>query len=161
MAKFDMLLKYFNDNNVHYQVLSHTRAFTAHQLAMASHVPDKAVAKTLLVKADDQYWMVVLGADQRLSERLLKHALEVTKIHLAHEEDLDPFFPGCETSAIPPFGKLYGLPVIVEKHLADDEEIVFNACTHTDAIRMKFADFERLANPIVAEFAEEPEYSEG
>jgi Ala-tRNA(Pro) deacylase len=160
MAKFDRLLKYLNDNNVHYQVLSHTEAFTAHQVAMASHVPDRAVAKTLLVKAGAQYWMVVLGADQRLNERLLKHALEVTEVHLAHEKDLERFFPDCETSAMPPFGKLFGLPVIVEKHLADDEEIVFNACTHTDAIRMKFSDYERLADPIVAEFAEEPEYAE-
>jgi Ala-tRNA(Pro) deacylase len=161
MAKFDSLLKYLNDNNIHYQVLSHTQAFTAHQVAQASHVPDKAVAKTLLVKADDQYWMVVLGADQRLSERLLKHSLEAKQIHLAHEEDLEKFFPGCETSAMPPFGKLFGLPVIVEKRLTEDEEIVFNACTHTDSIRMKYEDYERLADPIVAEFAEEPQYSEG
>jgi prolyl-tRNA editing enzyme YbaK/EbsC (Cys-tRNA(Pro) deacylase) len=51
--------------------------------------------------------------------------------------------------------------VIVEKGLVEDEEIVFNACTHTDAIRMKYADFERIADPLVADFAEEPHPIEG
>jgi Ala-tRNA(Pro) deacylase len=155
MAKFDRLLKYLNENNVHYQVLSHTEAFTAHQVALASHVPDRNVAKTLLVKADDQYWIVALRADQRLNEHLLRDALEAKHVRLAYEEDLAGFFPDCETSAMPPFGKLYGLPVIVEKGLAEDDEIVFNACTHTNAIRMRFQDYERLADPMIAEFAEE------
>lgn len=160
MSKFERLLKYLNENNVHYQVLSHTATFTAHQVALASHVPDHSVAKTLLVKADGQYWMVLLGADQRMSERLLKHVLEVKHVHLAPEEILEDFFPDCEASAMPPFGKLYGLPVIADKSLSEHEEIVFNACTHTDSIRMRYEDFEKLADPMVAELAEEPSHAE-
>jgi Ala-tRNA(Pro) deacylase len=155
MAKLDRLLKYLNENDIHYQILSHPAAFTAHQVAMASHVPDSVVAKTLLVRAGSQHWLVVLRADQRVSHRLLKDVLEANHVALAHEEDLPLFFPDCEPSAMPPFGKLYGLPVLVEKSLADDEEIVFNACTHTSAIRLRFEDFERLADPMIAEFAEE------
>jgi Ala-tRNA(Pro) deacylase len=161
MSKLDRLLTFLNEHDVQYQVLSHAEAFTAHQVALTSHVPDRAVAKTLLVKADEQYWLAVLAADQRVSERLLRKALEAKHVTLAHEDDLEGFFPDCEPSAMPPFGKLYGLPVIVEKGLVEDEEIVFNACTHTDAIRMKYADFERIADPLVADFAEEPHPIEG
>ncbi len=59
----------------------------------------------------------------------------------------------CEVGAMPSFGNLYGLPVIVDKLLAEDEEIVFNACTHTESIRLKFADFEKLVNPMIAKVA--------
>jgi Ala-tRNA(Pro) deacylase len=51
---------------------------------------------------------------------------------------------------MPPFGNLYNLPVWVDESLAKDEEIVFNACTHTQAIKMKYSDFARLAHPTVA-----------
>jgi Ala-tRNA(Pro) deacylase len=54
---------------------------------------------------------------------------------------------------MPPLGNLYGLPVIADKALAADDEIVFNAGTHTESIRMKFADFERLVKPMIVEIA--------
>ncbi len=55
---------------------------------------------------------------------------------------------------MPPFGKPYALPVIVDKALSTDEFIVFNACTHTQSVKMKFLDYEKLVRPIVAEFAD-------
>jgi Ala-tRNA(Pro) deacylase len=54
---------------------------------------------------------------------------------------------------MPPFGNLYGIPVFVDRSLTEQEEIVFEACTHTDVIRMRYEDFERLVSPVVAEFA--------
>ena len=57
---------------------------------------------------------------------------------------------------MPPFGNLYDLSVYADKSLAEDETIVFEAGTHTDTMSMKYADFERLAKPTVAEFARGP-----
>ena len=51
---------------------------------------------------------------------------------------------------MPPFGNLYGIPVYVDTRLAEDEEIAFNACSHTEVMRLAFKDFERLAQPKVA-----------
>jgi Ala-tRNA(Pro) deacylase len=48
-----------------------------------------------------------------------------------------------------PFGNLYGLPVYVEESLARQDEIVFNAGTHVDTIRMKYKDFDQLVGPTV------------
>jgi len=62
-------------------------------------------------------------------------------------------FPDCELGAMPPFGSLYNLRVFVDESLAADEEIVFNAGTHRDAIRMRFADFARLAKPTMTSLA--------
>ncbi len=55
-----------------------------------------------------------------------------------------------ELGAEPPFGNLFGLPVFVDESLRKDPEIVFNAGTHVEAIRMKYADFEKLVHPVVA-----------
>ncbi len=153
MAKMSDLLKYLNLTGVQYQVLTHVPAFSAHSVALATHVPDQELAKTLLLRADEQYWMAVLRADCQLDQKLVKHALEVKHVSLATEEELSVFFPDCEVGAMPPFGKLYALPVIVDKSLASDEEIVFNACSHTESIKMKYADYARIVRPITAEIA--------
>jgi Ala-tRNA(Pro) deacylase len=55
---------------------------------------------------------------------------------------------------MPPFGNLYGLNVYVDRALSADDEIAFNAGTHTDVIRMRFADFKRLVKPHVADIGQ-------
>jgi len=147
------LIRYLDNSNVDYRVRRHVPAYKAHDVAVATHVPDSTMAKTLIVRAGQQIWMVVLRADYRIDQRLLRDALEQHSIHLVPEEELETLFPNCEIGAMPPFGNLFGIPVIVNKQIAEEDEIVFNACTHTDSIRMKYKDFERLVKPIVATVA--------
>jgi Ala-tRNA(Pro) deacylase len=54
---------------------------------------------------------------------------------------------------MPPFGNLYGVPVCVDRSLVEDDEIVFQAGTHSDTLQIAYADYARLVNPIVADFA--------
>ncbi len=54
---------------------------------------------------------------------------------------------------MPPLGPLYGQRVIVDEQLTMNADIVFDAGTHSDAIRMSYPDFERLVRPIVGDFA--------
>ena len=70
---------------------------------------------------------------------------------MAEEEEFEDTFPDCEVGAMPPFGNLYGVPVYVEETLAEDETIVFRSST--DTMSVSYADFERLVEPTIAEFA--------
>jgi Ala-tRNA(Pro) deacylase len=74
-------------------------------------------------------------------------------VELATEGDFRDRFPDCEVGAMPPFGNLYGMPVYVAEALAADEEIAFNACSHTELIRLAYEDFQRLVKPKVVSFA--------
>ena len=153
MAKLGDMINYLKKNSVHYEVIEHTPAFTAHDAAVASHVPDKDLAKTLIVQTDDKYCMVVMPADRRLDEHLLGKAIKAKHLHFAQEEDLKPLFPDCELGAMPPFGNLYALPVYIDKSLTNDDEIVFHACSHTKSIRLKMNDYLGLVKPVIAEFS--------
>jgi len=72
---------------------------------------------------------------------------------LATEMEFSSLFPDCELGAMPPLGELYDLPVYVDESLEGDKEIIFNAGTHRDAIRMNYDDFVSLARPVVCSFA--------
>jgi Ala-tRNA(Pro) deacylase len=118
------------------------------------HVRGRQVAKAVMIKADDRLVMAVLPAHHRVNLDRFKEAIGAAQARLAAETEFKGLFPDCETGAMPIFGNLYGVPVYVDRALARDEEIVFNAGTHTEAIRMKFADFLALAGPTLAEFSE-------
>lgn len=160
MAKLKDLIVYLERNVIPHEVIEHKPAFTAHTVATAVRVPDREIAKTLIARADDRFVMLVLPADHRLDDHAIRSVLGVRHASLAQEKDLGQIFPDCEVGAMPPFGNLYGLQVIVDTALADDAEIVFNACTHTHAVRMRTADYLRLVHPFVASISHAPQAME-
>jgi len=111
-------------------------------------------AKTVMVKIDGKMAMAVLPASRHIDMGQLKKAADAESVELASEQEFRDMFPGCETGAMPPFGNLYDMPVYVAASLAEDEMIAFNAGSHTELIRMAYADFERLVQPWIVKFSE-------
>jgi Ala-tRNA(Pro) deacylase len=141
-------LKLFLDSQrVPYQSIQHPPAYTSQEVAATAHVPGREMAKTVMVWVDGELSMVVLPASARVNLDLLREAAGAHRVELASERDFRDIFPGCEVGAMPPFGNLYGIKVFVADTLSADEEIVFNAGTHTEVIRIRYNDFQRLVHP--------------
>jgi len=149
----DRLEAYLREKQVPFEVRHHPVAYTAQEVAASEHVPGKMLAKTVMVLADGEMVMLALPAPYQVDMEKAGTALRAGEVRLAREEEFEGAFPDCEVGAMPPFGNLYDLPVYVEETLAEDETIVFRAGTHTDTMSVKYADFERLVEPSVAEFA--------
>jgi Ala-tRNA(Pro) deacylase len=148
---------YLRENAIPYQTQHHARAITAQEVAATEHVPGKMFAKTVMVTADEETAiMLVLPAPYHVNPEKAAAAVGTREVHLAEEERFAETFPDCEVGAMPPFGNLYDVPVYVDKTLAEDETIVFRAGTHTDTMSVIYADFERLVEPTLAEFADAP-----
>jgi Ala-tRNA(Pro) deacylase len=146
-------IKEFLDNHgVKYVSIRHSPAYTAPEVAASSHVAGRDFAKTIVVKMEDHFVMVVLPASRRLVLSDLRELLQTQLLRLATEAEFRDLFPDCEVGAMPPFGNLYGLPVYVAASLAEEEEIAFNAGTHTEVIKMDFEDFAELVKPVVLDF---------
>ena len=143
------LRDYLDSHHVAYTTLSHNPSYTAQEIAAQTHISGKTLAKTVMIKLDDQMVMVVVPAAYNVNFNRLKEATGAATIELAHEHEFADLFPGIEIGAMPPFGNLYGLDVYVAESLAEDEEIAFNAGTHTDLIKMAFATFAMLAKPKI------------
>jgi Ala-tRNA(Pro) deacylase len=149
----DRLEAYLREKQVPFDVRHHPMAVTAQEVAASEHVPGKMLAKTVMVLADGKMVMLALPAPYQVDMDKAGKVLGARKVRLAHEEEFEDTFPDCEVGAMPPFGNLYKVPVCVEDALAEDETIVVRAGTHTDTMSVNYADFERLVEPTIAEFA--------
>lgn len=138
------IVDFLERNDVPYERHQHRRAFTAQALAAAMHVPGRRVAKSVVVKAGDQIWIAVLPASEVVDEELLAGVLGVPSVRLLHEAEFAGLFVDCEPGAEPPFGALYGLPIVIDSTLAEADRIVFRAGSHEEAIEIRYEDFRRL-----------------
>jgi len=147
------VLEFLHKNDIEYEMTSHSPAYPAQEVAARAHVPGKELAKTVIVMLDGKMAMAVLPASYRIDMDLLKKLTGAKHVDLAHENEFRDVFPDCKIGAMPPFGNLYDMPVYVAQTLAEGEHIAFNACTHTELIRMAYPDFERLVKPVVGHFS--------
>ncbi|HYW78061.1 MAG TPA: YbaK/EbsC family protein [Thermoguttaceae bacterium] len=144
------LREFLDHHNVKYVTIRHSQAFTAQEIAASAHIPGRELAKTVMAKVDGRMVMAVMPASQKLILELLREAASTDRVELATEREFRDLFPECEVGAMPPFGNLYGMDVFVSRSLAEDEEIAFNAGSHTELVRLAFRDFDRLVEPKIA-----------
>ena len=147
------LKNFLDSNKIKYVSISHSKAYTAQEIAVSAHIPGKEVAKIVMVKIDGKMAMAVLPASYKVDFELLKKASGAKSIELASEREFQDIFPECDVGAMPPFGNLYGMEVYVAESLSEDEEIAFNAGSHTELIKLSYKDFERLTKPKVMKFS--------
>jgi Ala-tRNA(Pro) deacylase len=146
-------LKGFLDKeSIRYVTISHSPAYTAQEIAACAHIPGKELAKTVMVKIEGQMAMLVLPSTRKVVLQELRELLGVEQAKFASEEEFKALFPECEIGAMPPFGNLYGMEVYVAPGLAENEEIVFNAGSHTELMKMAYRDFARLVKPQLLAF---------
>ena len=141
--------RFLDQRHIEYSLISHPRTFTARATAQSAHIPWHELAKTVVVRIDGIPAMVVQAADEQVSFRRLKNATGAATVQLAKENEIGRMFPDCELGAMPPFGSFYNMDVYVSEALTEDEEIAFNAGSHTELIKLAYRDFEELEHPNV------------
>ena len=148
----ERLVKYLGENDVPFETQIHPQAFTAQEVAAAQHVSGHEVAKVVMVWSDHELVMLVLPASGRVDFRAAAEVLGAKKVSLASEAEFIDRFADCRVGAMPPFGNLYDLPVCVDSSLTKHKKMVFRVGTYTETMKIGYADFERLAQPVPGEF---------
>jgi len=147
------LKAFLTDKGVKFTSIQHSAAYTAQEAASLAHVPGGELAKTVMVKTDGKMAMAVVPASHRIDFARLREVAGAEAVELASEAEFKDLFPACDVGAMPPFGNLYGLPVYCSAILSEDLEIAFKAGSHSELIRLRFGDYERIVRPVVAGFS--------
>jgi Ala-tRNA(Pro) deacylase len=141
---------------VAFETLLHPLARTAQRRAKYLHVPGEQVAKSILLAGPQGFVLAVLPATHQVDTERLAHDLG-GPVRLATEREIRAIFMDCEWGVVPPFGRLYGLPTILDEALAGDALLVFEGNRQMEALRMRGRDFERLEQPRRLHFARRPQ----
>lgn len=140
MAIPKKLLTHLDKNKIKYEILKHKTVFTAYDLAQTMKKKLQEIAKTLLVKVDKKYYLVVLPAHYKLDFGKLKKTLKAKKVEIAKEKEMQTKFK-VKPGAITPFGKIHKLEVFADKSLVKLQHAIFQAGSFTESLHMKVKDF--------------------
>jgi Ala-tRNA(Pro) deacylase len=147
------LKEYLDRNQIRYVTIKHSLAFTAQEIAASAHIKGKSIAKTVILKVEGKLTMFVLPGSFKIDLEKVKEVLKTSNIRFADEMEFKDKFYDCEIGAFPPFGNLYDIDIYCEEALLQDDEIAFNACSHTELLQMKLKEYINLVNPKVLKFA--------
>lgn len=150
MSLNDRLQQVLADEFVWYRIQPYQGAVDAQHVAAAAHVAGELLAKTVMVRdGDGAYLMLVLPASCALDLVAVRRETGRPALRLAREAEFAPLFPDCAVGAMPPFGALYGLPLLADACLLDSPEILFRGGTHDTLVRVRSEDWISIARPIV------------
>jgi Ala-tRNA(Pro) deacylase len=150
---YERLESFLLATKARYRVLIHHGAVTAQEQAQESHTSGWKMAKVIVVKERDGYVLAVLPAACVLDLNRLKGPIGHGEVRLAEIEEIRKVIPDCVPGAIPPFGEMFGLRTFVDRSLFNIGEITMPAGDLATAIRMRSAEFRRIADPCVGDFA--------
>ena len=135
MTTLQDCLYYLNQNGVRYTHTTHPAAFTARDVAVAEFMPPSRIAKGVVFRGDRGYILVLVPADSFVDPEPVRTAIGAQRLRIADEAELLNLFPDAEVGAMAPLTALAGLPIYLDRVLADEEFIAFTAGTHRDTIR--------------------------
>ena len=148
------LEQWLTAEGAHFRLFQHAPVHTSEEAARVRGTPIESGAKALVMLAADAPVHVVLPGSRRVDNAKVRGILGTRTLRFATPEELLAF-TGCVPGAVPPFGNLFGLPVLVDEALAAREEIAFNAGSNSASIVMACADFLRLSGARVHPLSKE------
>jgi Ala-tRNA(Pro) deacylase len=140
-----------------FEELHHPEAYTAQQVAQREHISGHRVAKVVVVLADGRPVELILPASRHVNLGQVRTLLHAHTVGLATEAEMEKFFTDCVVGAIPALRHWKGVEVLMDRSLQVEGEILMQAGTHADAVRLNFRDWYELVNPQVATFSEPAE----
>lgn len=134
-----------------YERQSHNYTNSSARTAQAAHVPGHQLAKAVVLKREDEsYLVMVLPADHRVHLGRL-HQLLAEPVGLATEAELGTLFTDCDAGAIVPVGAAYGLDTLIDSRLLTEPEVYIESGDHQTLLKLSGAEFCRLmatAKPV-------------
>jgi Ala-tRNA(Pro) deacylase len=154
MAILKKLEKFLKDNKIQYQEVNHRTVYTAHDKAATLRVPEKTIGKTLVIKTDGDLALVLIPGNKNFDKVKFKKIINdwckkagqkpVKNIDFASEVLMKNHLKGVKVGAIPPFAKLWKLPVFIDKALTKEKEVILNSGNYNSSVKIKQKEFKKL-----------------
>jgi len=151
------LVKYLEDHGVKHEILEHRTVYTAIDAANTLKKKLNEIAKSLLVKADRDYYLVLLPADHKLDFKKLGQVIKTYKgkgvkvIKIPGEKIIEEALK-IKAGTLTAFGNLHKLPVVLDKNLTKAKKAVFSSGSFNHSVEMLVKDFIRIEKALLGSF---------
>jgi len=152
MNPYEEIINLLKVSNISYKETKHKPVYTSEQAAKVRGISESGGAKSLLLKSEDNFILVVLPGDRKLDSQKLKNQLKIKKLRFATPQEVKDKM-GCEIGACYPLGNFIGLPTYVDNSLSKNDVVVFNPGLHTRSIEIKWQDFYAIVKPRMVDIS--------
>ena len=161
-ATFEKIKAFLTEKGVAHTISEHKPVMTCEEAAEVRGVDLASGAKAMLLKDTGkkltlegvEYYLAVSSAAARFSSKQFKKVINCKSFRFATPEEVWEK-TGCLPGAVPPFGKIFGVPVWVDRSLGKNENINFNCGLRTHSISMTYADYFNVEEPNWHVFTDE------
>lgn len=134
-----------------HETILHKTVYTAYDLVQTLGVKLEEVAKTLLIKTEKGFVMVLVSAGQNLDLKKLSAATGAKKISIPQEKEIIKLVK-TKRGPITSFGSMYHLPVFLDKNFSKTKTALFSGGSFTESIQLKLKDFIKMESPTIGQF---------
>lgn len=144
---------------IKYEPIEHRTVFTAFDRAQTLKIPQKIVGKTLAIKIDRDYALVLIPANKNLDKGKLKKIINgwqkkingkpVKNINFVTEVWMKKNLKGIRIGAIPPFGTLWKIPTFVDRSLMNQPKIIIAAGDYNYSIKINPINFKKIMPGLI------------
>ena len=150
------ILNFLNKSKVKFEIVPHKTVFTAIDKASTLKVKPESVIKTVVIKANGNFLLTLIGANRILDLEKVKKIIskfwekeKVKKIELASEKAIKNKFKGVKEGNIPPFGNFWKMPVLIDNLIKKQKNLFVNSGDFNYSLKVSFSSLKKLSNHII------------
>jgi len=155
--------KFLNENKIKYELIEHRKVFTAYDKAATLKVKPKVVAKTLVLRLDKDFAIVLIPANKNLDKEKIKKQVniirkknglnKIKKVDFVNEAWMKKNLKGTKIGAIPPFGGLWKIQTFADKSFLNEKTIFINAGDYCQSLKVSPKIFQKLSECVLGSFS--------
>ncbi len=152
----EVITEFLEGKGIAHEVVEHQRTMSAVEEAEATHRRPEGVAKTVVLREGERYFLAVIPASERLDLRKVRELLGASKgLRLATEAEMAEDFPELEVGAVPPIGPTLPAAEVIDRRLLDEDRILCAGGDHRHSIVIDPRDVSRVTGAAAADIVED------
>jgi Ala-tRNA(Pro) deacylase len=109
-----------------------------------------SIARVVILRDGDLYALAVLPGAAALDLTGFRRRTGRYALALAKEDEFRGQFPELAVGPLLPFGRLFAIPVYVDRMLAEQTTMVFESSADREVVSMPMSEYVRVERPAIA-----------
>ena len=164
MAIPKKIIIYLDKSGYKYEIVNHKTTYTAWDTSQTKKVRPQEVGKTLALKGDREWFLVLLSANRNLDKKKFlkflngiekKNGQKLTrKIDFANESWMKKNIKIGKLGAVPPFSEIFKKEIFVDKLLLKNKKIFLSSGEYESSFRIQTSQFVKKEKMILGNFSQ-------